>query len=609
LNAGKGRRTPARVATAVALAALAVGATFLRGAHAVDLERHDVLARFPQGDEATFAETARRVARREDDAVPYQAPLYPTLLGGLERIVGKDCFGTARVLQALLGLAAAGLAAELARRATGERKAAVVAFALVAFAKPLLHAEGTLLREAPSAALLAALVLAYARVQDAREPSLEPHAALGLALGLGLALRENFTIVAAAVGLERALGLARAARAAGRARAAAAAAVGLALGAALPLLPFDVKNARLGDGVHALPHWNSGCVFFLANRRGNSAITGYEPPPFVARGNPEAEQVGFRAEAERRSGRTLTPHAVGAFWLGEGVREILAAPGTFARRVGLRFVATLLPWETAHQRDPDIDARDSWVLRAPLPGAGALLVLAALGTVVLLDRRGPVDRALLVVLGAWWVSLVLAAFTTRYRVPALPLLGVLAARGLSGTVALARTNRARAAVPVATALVAGVLVLFVLPPRRTPPDHANALLTRGAAWLEAGDPKSAARDLDEASRLREDRDPDALVLLGRACLATRRPIPAWAAFRIALDLDAGRDDAERGLAFAALGLNRPHEAVAALEHALARAPGDPALGSTLAGARHAAERVEDAPLPAGARDDPRRLLR
>src|SRR5262249_25826445 len=135
------------------------------------------------------------------------------------------------------------------------------------------HAEGTLLREAPSAALLASLALAYAKVQEGKAPALEPHAALGLSLGLGLVLRENFAVVALAVLFERGVSLSREAIRGGR-RASGAAALGLALGCAVPVLPFDVKVARIEGSAHVLPHWNPGCVFYLANRRDNAHTSG-----------------------------------------------------------------------------------------------------------------------------------------------------------------------------------------------------------------------------------------------------------------------------------------------------------------------------------------------
>lgn len=612
----------------LAVLVLAVAAGLLRLAHERELVRHDVLARAPQGDERTYATIARRVARGEDDDVPYQAPLYPTLLGGLARALGSPdgpaLLASARAVQRLLGLVGASVAAALALRVTGRHRAAVVAFALVAFARPLLHAEGTLLREAPSAALLAALALAYAQALEGA-PTLERHAGLGLALGLGLVLRENFAVVAGAVAVERALALGgallrakpsrpdpprgRPTLASRLGRPEVVAALGLALGLALPLLPFDLKVARLGGGVHALPHWNSGCVFYLANRRDNPSAF-YAPPPFVQTGNPEAEQAGFRAEAERRAGHALAPHEVSSFWLREGLSDVAAAPGTFLARVLQRLAASLAPWEMAHQRDLDVDARYSWVLRAPLPGMGALLVLAVLGAATaLVGPRRPSERALWVVLGSWWLSLLVAAFTSRYRVPAVPLLAVAGARGLAGVVELGRAGRTRAlAGSVATAVLAALAILVLLPLGRAQQDPSNALRSRGLAALEAGDGRGAALLLDEASLLRRDQDPAVLEPLAEAWLRAGQGRRAWAAYTLAATLAPGEAN-ERGLAFAELQMARPRAAAARLEALLARSPGDPALVHLLDMARAASAKAPDAPFPEEARTDPRRLLR
>src|SRR5581483_7849802 len=114
----------------------------------------------------------------------------------------------------------------------------------------------------------------------------------------------------------------------------------------------------------------------------------------------------------------------------------------------------------------------------------ALLVLGALGAVATaLDRRRPGDRALALVLGAWWLSLLAAAFTSRYRVPALPLLAALGARGLVAVAEFARTrDRKKLGASVGAAALLALFLLLVTA-RRVPPDPRNALRTRGLAAL------------------------------------------------------------------------------------------------------------------------------
>ncbi len=569
------------------LGALVVAAALLRLEHQSQVALLDVLARRPAGDELTFTSWAHRVATGKDDAVPYQAPLYPTLLGALEKARGeREVPSDARLLQALLGLVAAGLAALLAFELTRDGRVAVVAFFLAAFARPLIHAEGTLLREAPSAALLAAAALAYARARATG--SVRDHATLGVALGLGVLLRENFAVVALVVFTERLL----AARRGGPGWGEAFLPLALALVCFLiPVLPFDVKAARLGDGVHLLPNWNQGCVFYIANRRDNATAGDYQPPPFVARGNPEAEIEGFEAEARRR-GHDLHGHALSSYWLREGLREVAAAPGLFAFRVVARLLSSLSPVEMAHQRDPDVDAESSWVLRAPLLDVGVLVALALVGVVFSSPQRKG-EGALLIITASWWASLLVAAFTTRYRVPAIPLLAVLGALGARGLArALAQPDPWRQP-RVLASLIIIVLIFFGLRLGVAPRDHATALRTRANSYVQVEDYENAAKDLRRVLAVKPD-DGQAWLLLGMSLLRQRGP-DVWGARDAYLEAARlGQQDAWHPLGFCELIARRPHAALEALAHC---DPHDPQVQSDIAKAREKAAQGPDQPVP------------
>lgn len=582
----------------ILLVALALLAGFLRLEHQLAVAESDVLARSPQGDEHTFVEWAHSVARGSDETLPYQAPLYPTALGALER-VGLDPTTDARLLQALLGLVTAGLAARIAFECTRDRRVALVAFLLAAFARPLIHAEGTLLREAASATVLAAAALAYVRART--RGRLEDHAALGLPLGLGLVLRENFAVVALAVLAERVfVGVVR------RERKTLGAVGVLLVAAALPVLPFDLKVARLGGGVHLLPNWNQGCVFYLANRRDNPTQGSYAPPPFVTAGNPEGEVEGFESEASKRTGRELRGHEVGRFWLREGLHEVAAAPLLFMGRVVHRALASLAPFETAHQRDMELDAQGSWVLRAPLVDMGVLIGLALAGVgVAALAGKG--ERAVLVLAAAWWLSLLVAAFTTRYRVPATPLLAVL---GAFGARAIARSATTQPL--VALALLAPVVLVQGLRFFRAPEDHVNAIRTRGHAGFLAAEESvhrgrvdlgfclQAVHDLETARAANPGDEPvrlelaHAYLLLAKAYLDPPRPMLARTACLGAVDADPSLAIAWKVLGVTELALRRPHEAIEAFSHADAS---DPDVQRLLAQARERAKLAADRPLP------------
>lgn len=128
----------------------------------------------------------------------FRPPLYPFLLGVVYRLGGVDV-GTARLVQAGLGVAAVGLLGLLAARLAG-RKVALVTMALAAVYPPLLLAGGSLLSESVSLPLeLGALLAALAHRRSGggwRWPLLA-----GVLVGLAVLARPNHAVLLVPVAL------------------------------------------------------------------------------------------------------------------------------------------------------------------------------------------------------------------------------------------------------------------------------------------------------------------------------------------------------------------------------------------------------------------------
>ena len=448
-------------------------------------ERASPLGRAPVVDERTYDQWAQRLAGGAEPEVPYMAPLQAWSLAAWHRLLPPGPARDAqRGLQLLLGLGTVAATWALGRRLAGPR-AGLVAAGAVALYVPLVYHELTLLRDGPATCVVALGTLLVVRLIERPSPAVALLA--GLTWGVGALWRENLLVVALP-GLAALLTWALRDRAR---RAARAAAVGcVAVGLFLPLLPVLHRNARLEGGWSLLPTWNGGCVFYLANRRDNPGA-GYLRPPFVPAGNPEAEQLGFRGEAERLTGRPLQPHEISAYWLGRGVREVLLDPGLYARKVLQRAVWSVASGELVHARDLALDARSSLVLRFPGPGFGVLVGFGALGAALL--RRRPAARAIALVLLLGFLTTVTVAFATRYRLPAVPLLAALAAAGARGAVARLRAGRP---VLLAVGLAIGLACTWIPVPYDRGLE-ANSRLNRARVWMELGEPGRAFAELDQ----------------------------------------------------------------------------------------------------------------
>jgi len=297
------------------------------------------------------------------------------------------------------------------------------------------------------------------------------------------------------------------------------AAVFLAAGIALAILPVTLRNYAVG-GDFVLITSQAGQNFYIGNHRGNDSGI-YDAPAFVE-ANPIHEQEDFQREAERRTGRSLSPSALSRYWFGETFAEIRADPEHFfallARKARIFFNDTEVP---DNQSFAFFAANESAILRLPLPTFGLLLPLAALGAVF--ARHVAAARLLLIFVGVYAGSVILFFNLSRYRIPVLPALFILASMG---TLGLAQRVRARAWNVVVPALIFLGLAFPVVFQEVTPPDFGRVRTNMAAAH------EMRARDLAARDRRLEA---DALYDL------------AETEYRRALELRARNPRAQRAL--------------------------------------------------------------
>jgi len=465
------------------LAILLAATALLHLGHAV-VAGHDPYLQFRVGDEAYYDAWARQIAggapiRPEPF---FTTPLFAYWLAILYRL-GLDSLPAVQVANATLGVGAVAFTWYAARRLAGP-SAAVVASALVAFARPVLVYEGA----ADKTMLVLCLgAMAFAAAVWALEaPTWRRWILAGAAAGLAALAHALAIVIAPAVLLHLALNR-------GFGPAVRAGSVYVA-GALLAIAPATVHNALASGEVIPICS-NGGHNLYLGNHAGN--LTGlYTSPPF-SRATMSEEESSFRREAERRSGTApLTAGAVSSFWTRQAITEMAAFPGLTVERFLRK-----LRWSVGQAEITDTRTYGFYAHRLPTTrfllwdfGLPAVLGLAG-GVVLLRGRRFVLPLAFLAL-----YALALGVFFVygRYRLPLLVPLAILAGSAVQPIVELVRARRWAPLAAIAMAgVAAGALVFRPVLPSVSESFFAD-YYNQGNRYLDAGRTDEALAEYEKA---------------------------------------------------------------------------------------------------------------
>jgi tetratricopeptide (TPR) repeat protein len=568
------------------------------------------LLQVPQLDAADYRERALAVLAGQGwPGQPFwQGPLYPLLLAGVYGIFGA--VGAApQVLQLLLTALLPLLTFLLARRLAGTG-AGLAAAALCALYGPPVFYAAFLLPAVP----LTVLVLLFAGLCTRLVGGEDRRLALaaGLVAGAAALMRGNALLLLAAPPLLLLFGR-RPPRVILRASA------WLLLGAALCILPATVRNLVVGRDL-VLISSNAGLNLWLGQQSEYGGIFG----PVHMRPDQEHDPTGGR-QLEMELGRQLKPSEVSRIYTGRALRRLVAEPLPMlvhhARKAYRFWNGYELPQIASYDHHRE---RSTGLRLLPVP----FLLLASLGLVGAARARTLEERAVALVVGLYFLSLLPFFPTARYRQPVAPLLAVLAAlavrdawrcwrardrRGLSLVVApaaaltlallpawgaldraevewralineaarearLGRADAVRRLVQRADAVLPAAPATF----------HAAGLL-----WEELGEDADAARAFARCADL---APAEALPLyrLGRALHRLGRLDEALAAFRRARELDPAWDKPCFGEAMVLRERGDLARAVEAMEEAVRLNPGAVHQRSNLASLLAEAGRLDEA---------------
>ena len=457
----------------------------------------------------------------------FQAPLYPYLLAILYKLFGHRLDA---VYLAQIALAVAGIwALYRAGREMGGERVGLAAAGLAAFYGPFVFHDVHLLKESLAVSVTCFLLWALSRRQ---------WLAAGLLLGVLALLRENALLLlpflAAGKGFLRKGAL-------------------LAAGLVLALLPVAIRNGIVG-GDFLPTTFQGGVNFYIGN---NPEADGTYRPIVPGKQIPALERQEPVRVAETELGRKLSPGEVSSFWMGKALAWAAENPGSFLR-LQLRKLGMFWSW----YEWPDavdyywVRGRSLWL--APVE-FGAVTLLALAGLWMIRHEPRPFAPALLFALG-WMLTTIVFFLFSRYRLPAVPALMLLAA------IPLARMNR-KGMLAVAVVLVLPHLAGFQ---PRLDLVHYNL----GRIEDERGNP-DAAREHYKAAFILNPKDFLACLNLGNHAARNRDWATALRFYQRAEELEPGSDDVQSNLGGVYLALGQLDEAEARFDRALALNPQNP----------------------------------
>jgi hypothetical protein len=493
------------VFAAVLVAALAIRIIFL-----VQLERSE-LGNALALDSRFYYDLARSLSSGGSlgaGALDFN-PFYPAFLLIVFRLFGEGLL-VPRIVQLVFGLLTVALMflggsrlVEGPRRGKppGELTAILAAAMTVLYAQFILY-EGMLLSTAFEVFLVAAsFVLALAldgdlrgerplRLCARRVPPWISGLFLGALCGLGSLARPNlFLLVIAA--LPPWLYMRNR-----RKRRGLLPAMSFIAGAALFLAPPIAYNAKAaGRFVPVTAH--GGINFYMGNRSGGSGIfQALEGVPGDARGSLEES----RARAEAETGRRMTTAEASDYYVRRTIEDISLAPGAWLRLVGRKLLYFFNGVELYDVPNVYFCEQSCGVLKLLLLPFAVIAPLAICGLIVLW-RSGRNRSVVSIFLGCAFVSVLLFFVNARYRLPAVPILILLAAF----FIAWAARELSRRRVKNVAIMTAAAVALFFLVSHRgfVAMNHSAAYAFLGTYYIENNNEKRAEEAFAEAYR----RDP------------------------------------------------------------------------------------------------------
>ncbi len=494
-----------------------------------------------QLDHRIYDEWGQRIAA--GDWVGAQAyfvdPLYAYFLGIIYWVSGHRPV-VVLVIQSLLGVGTCYLTCLLGRRVFSHRLGALACLVMVLYA-PAIYYEALIEKTALSLFLFTLSLVLY--LEQSRRHITIAAVALGLAaltrgnfllfipLGtVALLLREPSSELETPHASERRLAPRLLSRISMNREIA-----GRFLMASFLVVSVAVLRNTLVAGVAATTT-NLGQNLYIGNHSGNLDGT-YSTPSFV-RPDPRFEEADFRAEAERRLGRTLNPPEISSFWRGQALAEIADHPRLALERTFKKVRLFWHDYEVPDNGNMYLAREESFVLRLPLLSMGLLFPLALLGAGASFRTHGHA-RSIITVAAAYCAGIVAFFILARFRIQILPILAVLGTFGAARLVAAVRSKSWRSVTLYGGIVLGGALFSMITPSwieATKAPSLAVGYNNLGALYSETGQVELAIEAYEKAIRIEPKTVVGAMRSVGELYLGRKEYDKAEIHMRRVLDL-------------------------------------------------------------------------
>ena len=424
------------------------------------VSRPDSLLGVPMADSTVYLQLAEelRSGGAAAHSVFYWSPLYTVLLALLTR------FGAAPVilLQLAAGLGTLGLVFVIASR-QGSSRAGFFAALVLALYAPFLMQQTKLVPV--TFAVLFSLIgigltlhaMANSGSRTSKSAASIPHSASriphfvsGLCFGAAGLLMPQLLLAPVLVGFHLLFG---------RDRSRGNRILLLAAGVLVAVLPITIRNAVVGHDFVPVSS-SAGYNLYLGFHPNGTGLIGRprEMTEFTVDGRnllTVKEQEEFqRRFAEQELGHELKPSAVSGFWARRSLKFITQQPGRALRQLVNKLEFSLTSYEFANSYYPEIERALAWPLKvAFLPWA--LLFGLAIASIVLTWPRRSALWPLYVLPLAVLISLLLFFVNSRYRLPAVPPMAILAGLGIDAALKDRRRRLAGAGIALLAIVISG----------------------------------------------------------------------------------------------------------------------------------------------------------
>jgi len=245
---------------------------------------------------------------------------------------------------------------------------------------------------------------------------------------------------------------------------------------------------------------HGGENFYIGN---NARATGGSQIPDFARGSPSLQHNDFVREAERRTGRKLTPGENSRFWFREGIGFITAHPFMSLKLLVFKVYLFFSGNSISDNYSLSFYKDQLPILRIPFYWH-ALSSLSILGMIAGWRRRKKL--ALIYILPiSYALSISLFFIASRYRLPAAPYLAIFAAFGIISIIRAIKEKNTKIAGGL---IIAAGLVFFSLGrlPEATP--LYASYLSAGEIYYRDGDYQQSVSYLERARDKIEESAPE-----------------------------------------------------------------------------------------------------